>query len=53
MTALIADGDLRAIGVQQRSFEAMIRERPEIALAIMPMLADRLTSASISEEVPR
>jgi CRP-like cAMP-binding protein len=46
MASLIADGDVRAIGIQQLAFEGMIRDRPEIALAIMRMLADRLTAAS-------
>ncbi len=53
MASLFAEGVVRTISIQQRSFEAMIRERPQIALAIMRILADRLTSASGFDGMPQ
>jgi HEAT repeat protein len=43
VASLTADGGVRTIAIGQREFESMIRERPEIALAVMRVLAQRLT----------
>lgn len=45
MASLIAEGDVRTVRIGYREFEGMIRERPEIALAVMRELAERLTVA--------
>ncbi len=42
VASLIAEGDVRTLRVGLREFEAMIRERPDIALAVMRVLAERL-----------
>jgi HEAT repeat protein len=39
---LIADGDVRVLCVEQRQFEVMLRDRPEIGLAVIKTLAHRL-----------
>jgi hypothetical protein len=43
VASLTADGAVRTIAIGQREFESMIRERPEIALAVMRVLAERLS----------
>jgi CRP-like cAMP-binding protein len=43
VASLTAEGGVRTIAIGQREFESMIRERPEIALAVMRVLAQRLT----------
>jgi HEAT repeat protein/predicted MFS family arabinose efflux permease len=46
IATLIAEGDVRTVRIGHREFEGMVRERPDIALAIMRVLAERLTAAS-------
>lgn len=46
VASLIAEGDVRTIRIGQREFEAMVRERPEIALGVMRVLAERLGAAT-------
>jgi HEAT repeat protein len=48
IASLVADGDVRTIRIGSREFESMIRERPEIALAIMRVLAERLSAETAS-----
>ena len=43
IASLVADGGIRTIRIGRREFESMIRERPEIALAVMRVLAERLS----------
>ena len=43
VASLAAEGGVRTIAIGRREFESMIRERPEIALAVMRVLAQRLT----------
>lgn len=43
MASLIAEGDVRTVRIGYREFEGMVRERPDIALAVMRGLAERLT----------
>jgi HEAT repeat protein len=52
MASLFAEGDVRTIRIGHREFEAMVRERPEIALAVMRVLAERLGSASETSPEP-
>jgi HEAT repeat protein len=42
VASLVADGDVRTVRIGNREFESMIRERPEVSLAVMRVLADRL-----------
>jgi CRP-like cAMP-binding protein len=46
VATLLAEGDVRTLRIGHREFEGMVRERPEIALAVMRVLAERLGAAS-------
>ena len=48
MASLVAEGDVRTLRIGHREFESMIRERPDVSLAVMRVLAERL-SAETSE----
>ncbi len=39
---LIASGDVRALCIDQKSFEGLMRERPEVSLVIIHVLSKRL-----------
>lgn len=45
--SVIADGDVRAIRLDQLSFESLLRERPEVSLAVMRVLCNRLRELTI------
>jgi HEAT repeat protein len=42
MASLVAAGDARMLCIDQKSFEGLLRERPEISLAVMRVLCARL-----------
>jgi HEAT repeat protein len=42
IASLIASGDVRALCIDQKSFEGLIRERPEVSLVIIQVLTKRL-----------
>jgi CRP-like cAMP-binding protein len=42
IASLIASGDVRALCIDQKSFEGLIRERPGVSLVIIQVLAKRL-----------
>ena len=42
MAGLIARGDVRALSIGRRQFEAILRERPETALGVIRVLCQRL-----------
>lgn len=44
MASLVAEGDVRTLRIGYREFESMIRERPDVALAVMRVLAERLSA---------
>jgi CRP-like cAMP-binding protein len=44
MASLVAEGDVRTLRIGHREFETMIRERPEVAVAVMRVLAERLSA---------
>jgi hypothetical protein len=44
VATLIAEGDVRTLHIGYREFEAMVHERPDIALAVMRVLAERLAA---------
>jgi hypothetical protein len=41
---VIAEGDVRTLHIGHQQFEAMVHERPDIALAVMRVLAERLAA---------
>jgi CRP/FNR family transcriptional regulator len=49
MASLIAVGDVRMLCIDQKSFEGLIRERPEVSLAVMRDLSQRLKEASLKK----
>jgi hypothetical protein len=46
IASLVADGAVRTICISYRDVESILRERPEIAMAAMRVLANRLAEAS-------
>jgi HEAT repeat protein len=46
IASLIADGAVRTVRVGYRDVESVVRERPDVAMAAMRVLADRLAEAS-------
>ena len=44
--SLIAAGDVHLLCLDQKSFEGLLRERPEVSLAVMRMLCERLRQAT-------
>jgi HEAT repeat protein len=42
VASLVAEGDVRTIRIGRQDFESMIRERPDLSLAMMRVLAERL-----------
>ena len=49
MASLVAVGDVRTLCIDQKSFEGLIRERPDVSLAIMRALTQRLKEASLKK----
>jgi CRP/FNR family transcriptional regulator, cyclic AMP receptor protein len=47
VATLVAEGDVRTLHIGYRDFEAMVHERPDSALAIMRVLAERLGAVTI------
>jgi HEAT repeat protein len=46
VASLVAEDDVRTIRIGHREFESMLRERPDVALAVMRVLAQRLGEES-------
>jgi CRP-like cAMP-binding protein len=46
IASLMASGDVRVLCLDQKSFEGLLRERPEISLAVMRVLCARLKEAT-------
>ena len=42
VASLLAEGEVRTVRIGRREFESMIRERPDVSLAMMRVLAERL-----------
>ncbi len=53
VASLIADDDVRALRIGRRQFEAMVHERPAIALAVMRVLAQRLAAMTTDRHLDR
>jgi hypothetical protein len=47
VASLVADGDVRTLRIGHRAFESMLRERPDVSLAVMRVLVDRLRVATV------
>jgi HEAT repeat protein len=48
VASLVAAGDVRTIRIGHREFESLLRERPDVALAVMRMLALRVAERTRS-----
>ena len=46
---LVAAGDVRTLCIDKKSFEGLIRERPDVSLAVMQVLTQRLKEASLKK----
>jgi len=46
---LVAVGDVQTLCIDQKSFEGLIRERPDVSLAVMQVLTKRLKEASLKK----
>lgn len=51
IATLVADGTVRVLCLKQKQFEGMLRERPDIGLAMMRTLCQRLKEATVSAAV--
>jgi CRP/FNR family transcriptional regulator len=49
MASFGAVGDVRTLCIDQQSFEGLIRERPDVSLAVMQALTKRLKEASLKK----
>lgn len=49
MASLVAVSDVRILCIDQKSFESLIRERPDVSLAVMRVLGQRLKEASLKK----
>ena len=49
MASLVAIGDVRTLCIDQKSFEGLIRERPDVSLTIIRELSKRLKEASLKK----
>ena len=46
IATLTAVGDVRALCIDQKSFESLLRDRPDVSLAVIQILCERLKEAS-------
>jgi CRP/FNR family transcriptional regulator len=46
MTSVAAVGNVRALSIDQKSFESLLRDRPDASLAVIQVLTERLNEAS-------
>jgi HEAT repeat protein len=53
IATMLASGDVRALCIDQKSFEGLIRERPEVSLVIIQVLTKRLKEAMEQSHLPR
>jgi CRP-like cAMP-binding protein len=53
MASLVANGPARTLRIGRREFEGMLRERPDVALAVMRVLAQRLSEGADRNPVAR
>ena len=53
VASLVAEGDVRALRIGRREFVSMLRERPDVAVATMRVLAERLAALTAELEAGR
>lgn len=53
MASLVAVGDVRTLCIDQKSFEGLIRERPDVSWSVIQMLSQRLKEASLKSIAAR
>jgi CRP/FNR family transcriptional regulator len=46
IATLTTAGDVRALSIDQKSFESLLRDRPDVSLAVIQVLCERLKEAS-------
>ena len=46
MATLTSIGNVRALSIDQKSFESLLRDRPDVSLSIIQVLCERLKEAS-------
>ena len=49
MASLVAVSDVRTLCIDQKSFEGLIRERPDVSLSVIQVLSKRLKEASLKK----
>ena len=49
MASLIAVGDVRALCIDQKSFEGLLRERPDVSWSVIQELSKRLKESSLKK----
>jgi HEAT repeat protein len=49
MASLVAVGDVRALCIDQKSFEGLLRERPDVSWSVIQVLNKRLKEASLKK----
>ena len=49
MASLFAVGDVRVLSIDQKSFEGLLRERPDVSWSVIQMLNKRLKEASLKK----
>ena len=52
MLRFVAGDDVRTIRIGRRQFESMVRERPDVSLAMMRVLAERLDAVTRERASP-
>jgi hypothetical protein len=52
IASLVAEGSVRTLRIGRREFQSMIRERPELSLAVMRVLAERLGAQTAERDGP-
>lgn len=53
IASLTSVGNVRALCIDQKSFEALLRDRPDVSLAVIQVLCERLKEASLSQRMQR
>ena len=49
MASLVAIGDVRVLCIDQKSFEGLLRERPDVSWSVIQVLSQRLKEASLKK----
>ena len=49
MASLVAVGDVRVLCIDQKSFEGLLRERPDVSWSVIQVLSKRLKEASLKK----